>query len=76
MASQWKPIKDAPKETWVIIRGGGPDYCWDGDENDTPPMVVAKLRKGHYGDWWQFAYYDSGWLGKWAKPTEWMELPD
>lgn len=79
-AQQWQPIETAPKDgTWVRLKGGAITYCWDGDNE--PPEVVAQYT--HYINgttktegWWQFAWYDGGYYGKYEAPTHWRPLPD
>ncbi len=71
----WKPIETAPKDMWVLIRGG--DFEFDEDDavcNGRPPCLVAILEDSKYGIW-RFASYDSGYYGQCHEPAEWRELP-
>ena len=71
----WQPIDTAPRDgTWVLVRGGRIDYGWDGDTD--PPAVVAQWGEGGGAEYWQFAWYDSGYYGEYKSPTEWMPLPE
>lgn len=66
----WQPIETAPRDgTWVLLTGGSIAYGWC--EDDKPPMAVGQRA----GDCWQFAWYDSGYYGKYENPTHWMPLP-
>ena len=88
----WQPIDTAPKDgRWVLLRGGfdagwyGPDVkhpvvaaFWEPlpnqelvfDDGDDPSKDV--WIDGH----WRYAWWEGGWRSKWAKPVEWMELPE
>lgn len=77
--SEWKPIETAPKDgTWILVCGGS---C--GQESDTDPSCVS----AHYTNylngrtfendgWWQWAWFDGGYYGRYESPTHWMPLPD
>lgn len=91
VAVSWQPIDTAPKDgRWVLLRGGfdsgwyGPDVkhpvvaaFWeplpnqelvcDGDDPSKDVWI-----DGH----WRYAWWEGGWRSKWAKPAEWMELPE
>lgn len=73
----WQPIETAPKDgTWVLVYGEGTD-----DEEVSRKVAVAQytnyLNGGTYDEsWWQFAWYDGGYYGRFYNPTHWMPLPE
>ena len=72
----WQPIETAPKDgTWILVYGEGTD-----DEADTRKVSVAQYTNYLNGTiydefWWQFAWYDGGYYGRFENPTHWMPLP-
>lgn len=74
---EWQPIETAPKDgTWVLVYGDGTD-----DEAEQRKIAVAQCTNylnGTYYDefWWQFAWYDGGYYGRFENPTHWAPLPE
>ncbi len=71
----WQPIETAPKDgTWILLCGGRIEYGWC-QEDEKPSAVVAQYAGLSKNPVWQFAWYDSGYYGKYIEPTHWMPLP-
>ena len=76
----WKPIETVPDEyktsgKWILLKGGIPN-SWEG--NIIPPMVCGQFTHRlsitiYEEGWWQFAWYDGGYLGAYMVPTHWAE---
>ena len=74
---EWQPIETAPKDgTWILVYGDGTD-----DEAEQRKVAVAQYTNYLNGStydkfWWQFAWYDGGYYGRFDGPTHWMPLPE
>lgn len=86
---KWQDIETAPKNEWVLVKGGLTNEelqtIEDDGENaillqDIERPVVAKCiiiydrgDDSYYE--WVFAHWDCMWFSTYCKPTHWMPIP-
>lgn len=81
----WQPIETAPKDRWILLRGGctTESIYWDKyDALDDLRPVIARWKPNDPEDvcayvegWWVFAFWDGAWREKYEDPAEWMDIP-
>lgn len=70
--SDWQPIETAPKDGWILARGGTIENAfWEGEP--FPPAVAVRWLPE--ADCWLLSWCDGGSLLYYEGPTEWMPIP-
>lgn len=86
----WEDIKTAPKNEWVLVKGGLTSEELQTIEEhgvnavlpeDLERLVVAKCiiiyDRGESSEYeWAFAHWDCMWFNTYYEPTHWMLIPE
>lgn len=70
--AEGSPISSAPLDGTFILADGEPHgYGLHSPRDWAPRLAVIWFEEGE----WRYAYYDSGYYGKWKNPSRWWPIP-